>query len=153
MKTTLFVVILFTLIAMGCSSSKKSNKGMDNDSKSSLTIITDQSWELIKFGGAEIDQSNTSDQKIHFILNSANNRVSGYSGCNVFSGSYTLEEGKRIRFAQMVSTKKACMEMPIDETDFLRVFTKVDNYTSDGSTLSLNVGRMAPLAVFKVSSE
>ena len=152
MKYTAFLVIVFALIAMGCSSSKKSNTGMDTDSKASTTI-TDQSWELIMFGGAEIDQSATSGQKIHFILNSANNRVSGYSGCNVFSGSYTLEEGHRIRFAQMVSTKKACMEMPVDETKLLRVFKKVDNYSIDGRTLSLKVGRMASLAVFEAGGE
>jgi heat shock protein HslJ len=126
---------------------------MAQDTVKKSISITDQNWELVKFGSAPIDQSAAVDQKIHFILNSANNRFSGYSGCNMFSGSYTLEEGNRIRFAQIVSTKKACMELPIDENDFLRVFERVDNYSIQDSTLSLSVGKMAPLAVFRVAAK
>lgn len=112
-------------------------------------IISDTTWELTKLEGTRVDQSTTTGKKIHFTLNSAENRVNGYAGCNTFYGSYTLEKGNRIRFSKLVSTRMACLDAAIDESNLLEIFNLADNYTINGDTLMLNIGRRAPLAVFK----
>jgi heat shock protein HslJ len=55
----------------------------------------------------------------------------------------------RIGFSQMASTMKACPDVNVDESAFLKVFELTDNYTINDDTLRLNVGRRAPLAVFE----
>ena len=65
------------------------------------------------------------------------------------NGEYTLEEGNRIRFSNMAVTMKACPDVGVNEKEFLKVFELADNYTIQDDTLSLNVGRRAPLAVFE----
>ena len=42
----------------------------------------------------------------------------------------------------------SCVDNEISESELYEVFDQADNYTIDGKTLSLNVGRRAPLAVF-----
>lgn len=134
---------------VGCNTAKKSNGNMPQNNNDSSATITDTSWELNQLEGAMIDQSTVTGQKIHFTLNRADNTVNGYAGCNVFNGSYTLEEGNRIRFSKMASTRMACPDAPVNENNVLKVFELADNYTLNDGKLSLNVGRRAPLAVFE----
>ncbi len=49
----------------------------------------------------------------------------------------------------MAVTLKACPDKDLSELDFLEVFKLADNYTMDGNTLSLNVGRITLLAIFE----
>jgi heat shock protein HslJ len=89
------------------------------------------------------------EKEAYFMLKTQDNRVTGFAGCNTFNGTYTLEDGNRIKFDQMLSTLMACPDVDVDESAFLKVFELADNYTIDGDTLMLNVGRRAPLAVFE----
>lgn len=92
----------------------------------------------------------TEGDRVAFIqFTSSDMRASGNSGCNNFTGSYELQEGNRIQFAQMASTKMACMDMNIEQ-DFLNVLQSADNYSFDGTNLVLNRARMAPLARFVI---
>ena len=42
-----------------------------------------------------------------------------------------------------------CPDVAVNESEFMEVFELADNYTIYNDTLSLNVGRRAPLAVFE----
>lgn len=151
MKNTLAIILFSAITLMGCNSNKKS-KETPAPELSNTTQIVNTTWELTKLGGQTIDQNNVEGRKIQFSLNSSEKRASGYSGCNQFNGLYTLEEGNRIKFSQMASTKRACLDAKINETEVLKVFELTDNYTINGNTLNLNVGRRAPLAAFKAVS-
>jgi heat shock protein HslJ len=71
-------------------------------------------------------------------------------GLSVHGGLFSaLEEGNRIRFKNMAVTMRACPDVDVNESEFLEVFELADNYTINGTILSLNVGRRAPLAVFE----
>ena len=85
------------------------------------------------------------------MLNEADSSVSGFAGCNSMTGSYTLEEGMRIRFSNLGLTMRACPDVNVDEQALMEVFDLTDNYTITNDTLSLNVGRRAPLAVFEIA--
>ncbi len=111
--------------------------------------IVGQKWQLVTLEGQDVEMADNQEQAIYFELQEEDNLVMGFSGCNNFNGTYTLEEGMRIRFSQMLSTMKACPDVDVDEQAVLEVFELTDNYTLSDGELSLNVGRRAPLAVFE----
>lgn len=115
-------------------------------SHSYVPEIVNRKWKLKTLEGKDV--SNDQEKEIYFELDGLENRVSGFAGCNSFNGSYVLEKGMRIRFDKVATTMMACPEGEIKERDVLNVFNIANNYTLDGNTLSLNVGRRAPLAVF-----
>ena len=117
--------------------------------KTSAEPIVEKYWKLKKLDGKDIKMVKNQEKEIYFMLKTDDNRVTGFAGCNTILGSYKLEEGNRIRFSNMGSTMMACPDVDFNEADFLKIFQIADNYTIDGDTLTLNVGRRAPLAVFE----
>lgn len=111
--------------------------------------IVEKYWKLKTLEGQDILMADNQEREIYFTLKSEDNRVTGFAGCNTISGEYTLEEGNRIRFKNMLTTLKACPEVDVNESEFLQIFELADNYTIVDDVLSLNVGRRAPLAVFE----
>lgn len=151
MKTQVIILALMALTGMGCHTTKENKMdGMDGKQAASA-ILTEVTWELTQLEGAAVDQSDTDGKKIHFILNSADGKVNGFAGCNTFFGNYTLENGNRIRFSKLANTVMACPDAAINENEVLEVFRLADNYTLNDGTLTLNVGRRAPLAVFEAT--
>lgn len=112
------------------------------------TEITNKYWKLIKLEGQAVTMSENQEREPYFILKTENNKVNGHTGCNIFNGSYTLEQGMHIKFSPMATTMMECADNGLKEQEFLKVFDLADNYTIQNDTLSLNVGRRAPLAVF-----
>lgn len=147
MKTKIVAICLLAITAFGCKSTKNSNTDMTTDKASEG--IFDVSWNMTTLEGKDLENSIQNGKTIHFTLHSEDNRFSGFSGCNNFSGTYTLETGNRISFSQIASTRMACPDSKIDEQEILDVFNLVDNYSISGNTLTLNKAKRAPLAVFK----
>ncbi len=117
--------------------------------KTTKESIVNKYWKLIKLNGKAVKMADNQVREQYFILRE-DGTVSGFAGCNHFSGKFDLEADKlRIRFKKMSSTLRACPNVKVDESKFLKVFELTDNYSLHGDTLSLNVGRRAPLAVFK----
>ncbi len=110
--------------------------------KDEITIM-ETYWKLVELGGRELKEYQ--GKEAHFILMDEGRRVAGKSGCNSFTGTFDLQEGNRLRFSGMASTKMACLQ-PNPENEFLEVLSITDNYSLKGDTLSLNKARMAPLA-------
>ena len=140
MKTLITTLALISIIVTGCNSSKK----MTNNNP-----IVEKYWKLKILEGKEIKMAKNQEREIYFMLKADATRVTGFSGCNTFTGEYILNEGNRIHFANIAVTLKVCPDVAINESDFLEVFKLADNYTINKDTLSLNVGRRAPLAVFE----
>lgn len=109
--------------------------------------ITEKYWKLVELRGQPVSGL---EKEPHLILKTEGSRVTGFGGCNNFSGTYTLDEAKlRISFGQMVSTLKACASGMEVEREFNAVLGQVDNYSVNGDHLTLNRARMAPLARFE----
>jgi len=109
--------------------------------------ITEKYWKLITLEGQQVTMGADQEREIFFMLKNKDKRLTGFGGCNSLNGEYTLEEGNRITFSNVATTLRACAELPVKEHGFLEVFNLADNYTIVGDTLSLKVGRRAPLAV------
>lgn len=155
MKIPLIVATMTAFIFLGCSNSRKANKETTNKNQNSDTLgkadndsIINKYWKLITLEGQKVTMAKNQEREVYFILKPDEKRITGFSGCNTFGGTFTLESGWRIRFSQMASTMKACPDVEVNEREFLKVFELSDNYTLHNDTLSLNVGRRAPLAVF-----
>lgn len=152
MKTPMITFALFFIILSGCNSSKNNQSQQGEDSVQGTlddTDITEKYWKLITLEGQEVKMEENQEREIFFTLNAENSTVNGFAGCNHFNGNYNLEKGNRLKFSQIATTMKACEDLDLNDHDFLEVFNLTDNYTINGDTLSLNVGRRAPLAVFE----
>ena len=111
--------------------------------------ILNKYWKLIKLEGAPVQMAANQEREQYFMLKS-DGSISGFAGCNQFNGQYELTEGNRISIDKnLAMTLKACPDVDVDESAFMKVFDQTDNYTINGDTLSLNVGKRAPLAVFE----
>ncbi len=156
MKNILIVASIVTFNLLGCSSvrtanhqNEKGNQKTDSLNTTGNDAIINKYWKLITLEGKKIVMAQNQEREAYFILKTDQNRVTGFAGCNTFTGTFTLEKGWRIRFSHMASTMKACPDVDVNEGEFLKVFELTDNYTIHGDTLSLNVGRRAPLAEFQ----
>ncbi|MCB0029637.1 MAG: META domain-containing protein [Anaerolineales bacterium] len=71
-------------------------------------------------------------------LRLAGGEVSGSTGCNLFSGSYTLE-GQSLAFGKLLHTMKACEEAVAgQEAIILTGLQKVESWEIDGNQLRLH---------------
>jgi len=149
MKTKLVAIVVIALTAFNCNSAKQSQDNMSTE-KENITL-TDTSWELSKLEDQAIDQSQVEGDKISFTLNSSDNTITGYSGCNFFRGTYTVTDNGNLSFSPLASTRMACPDSIINESQLFAIFDEADNFTITGNTLSLNKAKRAPLAIFTKS--
>lgn len=155
MKTPFIFFILVAMTAISCNSSDQSsseNSQQNNSEMSEEDAIVGTHWKLIKLEGQDVKVAKNQEKEIYFTLEADGNQVQGFAGCNTLNGTYALEDGQRIRFSQMSVTLRACPDVAVDESQYLQVFELADNYTINDGELALNVGRRAPLAVFKAVS-
>ena len=134
------IIFMLSAILLSCSSNT-------NTIKESANNDIRQKWELVELDGQPV--SNT--QPIYIDI-SEDGKVSGFVACNRLMGSVSIENGNRIHFDQLGTTRMACPEMDL-ETKILEMLRTADNYTMDGNKMMLNVGRRAPLATFVKMSD
>lgn len=152
MKIKITTVALIALTIMSCNTSKQAGSAVNDDNSKLMENTENQSvedvkWVISTLEGKDMSTINNHGKAIYFTLNSKDNRVNGYSGCNTFMGTYKLE-GTKISFSQMASTRMACPDSDINESEILSVFETADNFTIADGRLSLNKARRASLAVF-----
>lgn len=139
---------LLAAIIAACHPTQKSASDKETIIPLDLTI-TDKHWKLIELGGQAVGSAEEPQEEVFLIFHADDGRVTGNGSCNNISGSYEVGQGNRISFSHMVSTRRACPEMQLEDR-FLKVFDSVDSYALRGDTLSLSRAKMAPLARFVV---
>jgi heat shock protein HslJ len=117
-----------------------------SESDATDVSITNKYWKLTELNGHPVNYPDNS--RAAFILMHSDGTVSGNLGCNSFAGSYTLQEGNRISFSQLLNTQMLCMDMSI-ETEMTQILQITDNYNLNDKQLILNRARMSPLARFE----
>jgi heat shock protein HslJ len=145
MKKSVFTVAVMALVlaTTACKSNQKiSETGSENKG------LLEKYWKLDQIMGADITGLDSKSAKDAFItLKKEENRLVGNAGCNSITGTYELGEGNRIRFSQMVTTQKMCMDMTVEDK-MKKALETADSYYLKNDTLTLNRARMAPLARF-----
>jgi copper homeostasis protein (lipoprotein) len=103
--------------------------------KSSKLRLVDNSWRLIELDGQPIQLGE--DQKNPFVrLQTKNNRMQGFAGCNRFSGTY-LVKGSIFLFNKMIRSRVFCVDGIEMEENFFRALSATDVYRIEGDILEL----------------
>ncbi|WP_034060751.1 META domain-containing protein [Lacinutrix jangbogonensis] len=128
MKTT--TILLFAIILNACGASNKaSNSSVDNKNSVQNTLN----------GTFIVSAMETENQSKNLTLNFDNktNKVSGFSGCNRFFGTYTVKRNT-IDFKALASTRKMCEENSnVVETQMLAALEKTTHFEIKDNTLTL----------------
>lgn len=109
--------------------------------KQSAKVVTaplqDTYWKLTSLNGKAI-QTIAEQKEVQFVLHSQESKVSGFSGCNQFSGQYTVDEkGNELKFMPLMSTQMACINQDVNEHVFLNALAKTAQYKVSGQKLDL----------------
>ena len=141
-----FIVLLLLLTACGGSKSATTTTDRPLDPERDRRELVGTTWTAQQIFGEDVTAP--AGRKSPYLTFTADGRVQGHTGCNPINGSYTLEEGLRIRFEQMTTGLAFCQDVPY-ENNFKEVLNTADNYTITEGELRLNKARMASLAVFR----
>lgn len=138
MKTKLVTVICAILLVGLQSCSCK--KGAE-----AVAELSTGSWQLEEINGEAIDSGEFAKiPELNF--DKAEGRVSGNSGCNSMSGSYSINEDK-IKFGPIAQTKMACQG--VGEGKFMTLFNTVQKFKLQGDKLKLYDGNDSKVLCFK----
>lgn len=110
--------------------------------------ILGRRWKLVELNGKPIVMDSSHVKEAFITFDDKEDRVSGNTGCNNFSGRFETGPLDKIQFSKVISTRMACRNMEM-ERDFLKVLETADNFTIHADELVLNKAKMAPLARFK----
>ncbi len=92
-------------------------------------------WKLTELKGQPASLG-AGQKELHVVFTSEGNRVSGFSGCNRFSGTYA-KKGSRLHFGPMAATMMTCVESMQQEQAFLRTIGVTTRYTILNNNLTL----------------
>ena len=111
--------------------------------------ITDKYWRLKLLQEDSVKMTGNQRREAYFKLNSNDNTVTGFTGCNTLFGSFNLGKKGSIYFSQMAATLMACPDIEIKEDEFLKVFELADSYMLNDDELTLKKDKDSILAVFE----
>jgi len=106
---------LVMVLAPACSSTKSTDV--------SVNLITATSWELSTINGKQADATNY-NSGLPVANFSTDNKITGKSGCNSYSGSYNLNDEGGINMSEFISTKMFCPGQ--GESDYLKALNTVN---------------------------
>lgn len=106
--------------------------------------LTGVRWKLTELMGQAI--AVTEPDLTPYLEFGEDNRVSGFAGCNQFTGAYEVR-GLSLSFKPMATTQKACLNASVED-QFLQSIQGIDNYTVNESGLALYKARTAALVRF-----
>jgi heat shock protein HslJ len=119
--------------------------------KSDAVSKLDGTWELNYISGPRITfEGLYPNKKPTIVFDSKENRVSGNSSCNSYTGKLSID-GNKTDFTQpMIMTKMMCEDGQGEQT-YMNTLQKITSYhiTDDGKTLNLVSGDIAMMRFTK----
>lgn len=117
---------------------------LDNDSE-----ITEKHWRLVSANGEKVDMGENQERERYLIFREKDHQITGYAGCNNFTGTYAFKENQKIELSKMASTLRACSDPKSSDAILLKVLKKTDNYTYSQDQLQLRDKDNKVLGTFK----
>ena len=95
------------------------------------------SWRLVELNGQPV----AGETALTLAFAADEPQVSGFGGCNQFSGSYT-QNGASLRIGPLLSTRRACLEPALNaqETAYFQALESSNRYSVEGGQLVLYSG-------------
>lgn len=95
--------------------------------------LTETYWKLISIKG-EPYKPGEGQREVHLRLRNNNNEAAGFSGCNNFAGTYTLD-GDKLSLGPLAMTMMACIDTMELERNFGLALSEMNRYEIEGDTL------------------
>ncbi len=106
-----------TLLCLLCLSALMVQAQASRQMSTDRRALAGTNWRLVSFGPAGSEENIVSGTRP--TLNFGDDgRASGSTGCNSFSGTYTVR-GDTISFGRMISTKRACLDQKANQQEQL----------------------------------
>jgi heat shock protein HslJ len=126
-----FILTFFSLCVLKCCGAP--SKTLQSHQNITETVVQlNDLYQINSLNGKDV-----SSFKLTITFNDSTKQVSGFSGCNKFFGSYTLEN-KILKFGNLASTKMFCDDEANQiETQFLKSLEKADSFSIKNEILQL----------------
>jgi putative lipoprotein len=99
--------------------------------------LTETYWKLVSMAGQPYRHVGA-NREPHLKLRTDGNSVTGFGGCNTFSGRFEPDASVgRLRFGQPVATQRACLDGMDNEARFLKMLQEANRYVIRGDALRL----------------
>ncbi|MEP3838840.1 MAG: META domain-containing protein [Algibacter sp.] len=121
------ILTIFTLLS--CNSQKGTSKTQDNPEQKTIHL---SGTYIISLIGTNKDLPDN----LTITFNEANNKVSGFTGCNRFIGNYFTDTAT-IKFSELASTKMYCKEIMNIEEQLLKALAEVNSFSITDNQMSL----------------
>jgi heat shock protein HslJ len=109
--------------------------------------LTGQTWQLAKLGPVDRSKAGLT------VAFGSDGKMSGFSGCNTFSGTYTTS-GSSLKVSKLAATQKACKKLVMAQEDaYLSALRAARSYSIKKATLTLIGAKGHTLATFSVQSQ
>jgi heat shock protein HslJ len=105
------VLVLALLVTMSIVAYGQAGRSMSTDQR----VLTGIDWRLASLGPAGAETGVVAGTTVTLTF-AADNRASGSTGCNSFSGTYQVR-GDNISFSRLVSTRRACLDQKANEQE------------------------------------
>lgn len=132
-----FSALLLTVLLSGLTACRSQPQPLAND-------LLKTRWQLVSFSDKTMAAGQPS---VYFTLAETAQRISGFSGCNRFSGSYQRSD-EQLRFSELFSTRMACHHTQIPESEIFKLFEQTRYYQLTADKLVLIDKNHQPLARF-----
>lgn len=139
MKYTHSIAALLVFCVVACSpegagdAGATSGTGAATEPMSPDVTLTRTYWKLVELNGAAVKPGE--GKELHMIL-SGEDRVTGYAGCNQFTGSATVA-GDGLSFGPIASTRRMCQDAMQQEGAFLQALESAHRYDITGEGLAV----------------
>jgi len=100
----LFSLIALLMLTESCNSSKETIEATNIKNSNKVQNILSGSYNITQIGN-----NNSIAPKLIITFDDKSNKVTGFSGCNSFFGTYETQ-GTVVTFSNIASTKKYCQK-------------------------------------------
>jgi uncharacterized lipoprotein YbaY/heat shock protein HslJ len=114
---------------------------------SSTAQLQNTYWKLMTLDNTSVE-SPAGTRELHLVLNSQDQRIKGFAGCNSFMGTYELE-GPKINFSRIAGTMMACAGDMSIERRIHEMLGRVAGWKISGETLQLTDANGTVIATFE----
>jgi putative lipoprotein len=125
----------------------KPETGLAVVSVNPLAELTNTYWKLTQVGEQAVVMPEKQSKEAYLQLQ-PDGKAKGFSGCNIFNGSYQ-QKGNDLSFSPMMSTKKACIAGMDTEASFMLVIGQINYYSIHKDILSVLNDKKQKIAEFK----
>lgn len=120
------IVYLAIIVLTSCKSAMKSD--------TALTNLYDKSWKMVELNHKPL----VKPPRLPELIFKEDGTFSGNNGCNSIGGRYEFSEGNGIKFSNVFSTKRACIDNTLD-MEFDKMLENSNRYKLKNDTLYLQV--------------